>query len=339
MKPYFDYTETDKRYYEANISNRIPKKVFDAHVHVNLPEHVAMVPDERWLSDWALECGHLLPAEDAYACAKQLFPGVEYHIAGFPWPIKEADMRGNNRYLAEMKKKKKLSPFMAVRPEWNIDEIEKTLIEGDFVGFKPYPDMVTGVKGADISIFDFFPKPQWQLLNKHKKAVMLHLPRKERLADKMNIKELLDARQTFAEVAIIIAHFGRSFVPYYLAAGLAQISDIRGFYFDTSAVINPAVYELAFDKIPSENIIYGSDMPITFWHGKREWTERDYVNICRENFTWKKIYRSKEEEARYTVFLYEEVRSILDMIDKKNLGDEAKNKIFYENAMKALKLQ
>jgi hypothetical protein len=80
-------------------------------------------------------------------------------------------------------------------------------------------------------------------------------------------------------------------------------------------------------------------MPITLWHGKREWTERDYVNICRENFTWKKIYRSKEEEARYTVFLYEEVRSILDMIDKKNLGDEAKNKIFFENAMKALKLQ
>jgi predicted TIM-barrel fold metal-dependent hydrolase len=338
MKPYFELTELDRNFLRDYIRPRLPKKVFDIHVHLNLPEHVASVPEERWLSDWALECGHLLPVDDAFSCVEELFPGVEYSIAGFPWPIKEADIDKNNRYLAQMALERKISPFMAVRPEWDVEKIEKTLIEGRFVGFKPYPDMVSGVKGADISIFDFFPHKQWEILNRNRKAVMLHLPRKERIADKDNIRELREVRQKYPDVKIIIAHFGRSFTPYYLRLGLEGLGDPDDYYFDTTAVINPEVYTVAFGAISWEHIVYGSDLPITLWHGKREWTEREYINLCRENYTWNINRRPPEVESQYTIFLYEEIRAILDAIARHSPGDEVKNGVFRNNALEVLGL-
>jgi predicted TIM-barrel fold metal-dependent hydrolase len=338
MKPYFDFTERDRAFYRHHIAPRLPLEIFDIHVHINLPEHVAMVPQERIRSDWALECGHILPAEDAYRILQELIPDTRHEIAGFPWPIREADLEANNAYLDGKGRDGKLSPFMCVKPDWPVDEIEKTLLDGDFVGFKPYPDMVSGVKGADLGIFDFLPNEQLELLNKYKKAVMLHLPRKKRFADDENIRELLEIRQKYPDISIIVAHFGRSFCPYYLESGLRKLGDPGGFYFDTSAVINPEVYDFAFSHISPESIIYGSDMPITLWHGRREWTQREYINLCRENFSWNKERRSPEIEVEYTLFLYEELRSLLDAVERHDLGDEGKKQIFSGNAKRALRL-
>jgi predicted TIM-barrel fold metal-dependent hydrolase len=194
------------------------------------------------------------------------------------------------------------------------------------------------VKGADLSIFEFFPHEQWALLDKHKKAVVLHLPRKGRIADKDNVRELLEARDRYPDATIIIAHFGRAFCPIYLAEGLDQLGGAEGFYFDTAAVINPEVYDLAFSRIPIEQILYGTDMPILWWHGKREWSKREYFNLCREPFSWNKNRRSGEEEAEYTFFLYEQMRSILDALDRHGVTEEDKAGIFGRNARKALRL-
>lgn len=283
MLPYYEYTEFDVNFYKMFLRSRIPSKIFDVHVHINLPEHIEKVPAERWLSDWALECGRLLPCDDAYACARELFPETEYSIAGFPWPIREADIEGNNNYLAEMRKKGKCSPFMTVNPGWDPESIEETLIKDGFAGFKPYPDMVTGVKGADVSIFSFLPHEQWEILNRHKKAVMLHLPRKGRFSDDDNVRELLEIRLKYPDVIIIIAHFGRSFCPHYLKEGLRKMKGAEGFFFDTSAVLNPEVYDIAFSEISTDKILYGSDMPIPFFHGRSTWTDRDYRISAEKN--------------------------------------------------------
>ena len=336
MNPYFTRTEHDNAFYLDHIRSRLPAAIFDVHVHLNLPEHVAAVPESRWLSDWALEAGHLLPCEDAYACANELFPDVEYSIAGFPWPIKEADMVQNNAYLAELRRRGQVTPFMIVRPEWSPEQIEKDLVEGEFVGFKPYPDMVSGTKGAEISIFDFFPHEQWQILDRHKKAVMLHIPRRGRLADDDNVRELLDARNRYPDVNIIIAHLGRSFCPLYLREGLEKLGGSNGYYFDTTAVINPEVYDVAFSEIRPDRILYGSDMPILFWHGKREWTEREYHNLCREEFSWNTNRRPAEEEAGYTFFLYEQMRAILDAMERQGLTEQDKEGLFRGNARRVL---
>jgi predicted TIM-barrel fold metal-dependent hydrolase len=336
VERYFELTDFDNEFYRDYIASRLPSTIFDVHVHINLPKHVEMVPEERILSDWALECGRILPYEDARDSASKLYPNIDYAMAALPWPIREADLNGNNQYLAQLRAERKLVAFMGVKPEWDREEVERELVEGGFVGFKPYPDMVAAVKGADVGIFEFFPQEQWEILERHSKAVMLHLPRKQRLADDGNVRELLEARAKYPNVTIIIAHFGRSFCPCFLEKGLRKIGSPDAFYWDTSAVINPAVYDVALTTIDPERILYGSDMPILLWHGKREWTERKYHNLCRENFSWNRDRRSPEEESRYTMFLYEQMRAILDAVDRHNLMEFQKRGIFGENARRLL---
>jgi hypothetical protein len=332
MKPYFELNERDRSFYEEHLRPRLPSRIYDVHVHLNLPEHVAMVPEERWRSDWALEIGHLLPADDALACAAELFPDIKYSIHGFPMPVREADLRGNNDYLEREQRAGKITAFMCVMPQWDEEYLEESLVKGGFLGVKPYPDMVSGVKGADISVFDFLPKKQLALLNRLKSRVMLHLPRKERLADSLNVRELLEIRQRFPDVTVIIAHFGRSFCPYYLEEGLKKMGGAEGFFFDTSAVLNPAVYDIALNSIDSAKILFGTDMPISLFRGKREWTDRTYINLSSQDFSWNKNRRPPEEEAEYTLFVYEQVRTILDALDRNGMTEGQRDGIFFRNA-------
>jgi predicted TIM-barrel fold metal-dependent hydrolase len=196
-----------------------------------------------------------------------------------PAPGSEADLTANNRYLAAKPAQGLLAPFMAVCPEWDPETVERDLLEGGFVGFKPYGDMVSGVKGASLSIFDF--------LERHGRALLLHLPRRERIADPGNVRELREILRRYPRVPVIVAHLGRSLCPHYLREGLRLLGpDARNLYFDTSAVINPATYELVFERLSPERILFGSDLPILFWHGRRTWTEREYRNLCREPFSW-----------------------------------------------------
>lgn len=328
-------TITDQSFYKTYLAGRMPPRIFDAHIHLNLPEHIPFISQERLHGDWAFECGLYLSAEDALAQGAMLFPGVPYTLAGFPWPIREADLAANNAYLLEKKAEGLVRPFMATRPDWDPDELDRQL--SDFCGFKPYPDFVVSAKGAEASIFDFMPHAQLEVLNRHKKAVVLHLPRKDRLADKNNLRELLTMREHYPDIQIIIAHLGRSFCPIYLERGLDGLgSAVDGFYFDTAAVFNPVVYEIAFRRIRTERILFGTDGPILYWHGKRRWTETTYENLCREDYSWNRHAEGAEAEAGYTFILYEQLRAMFDAMERAGFGPRETEAIFAANAEKLL---
>jgi len=336
MLPFFEYTEVDEMFYRNHLAPRLPSRIFDVHVHVFLKEHVDMIPEQSSKTFWANECATVLSCNDAHACARELYPDTEYAFAAFPTASPEADTKGMNEYIARKGREGKCVPLMMVRPEWNAAEVEKEMLAGNFAGLKPYPGMVRGGTRGEVGIFEFLPHEQWDIINRHKKAVMLHIGRKERFADENNIRDLLTAREKYPDATIIIAHLGRSYCPYYLEEGLRMMGDPGGFYFDTTAVINPDVYDVAFDSIPSGNILYGSDMHVLFWHGKREWDRKNYYNITREEYSWNTNRRSPEEEAGYTLFLYEQMKAILDAMEKHGFSQSQKSDIFGDNAMRAL---
>jgi len=338
MLPFFEYTDVDLMFYRKYIAPRIPSRIFDVHVHIFLKEHVDMIPEKTLKLFWASECAQVLSCDDALSCARELYPDTEYRIAGFPTLSPEADIKGMNEYVARMGIEDKCIPLMAVRPEWNASEVEETFLAGNFAGMKPYPGMVKGGSRGEVGIFEFMPHAQWDIINRHKKAVILHIGRKDRFADEKNIKDLLTARDAYPDVNIIIAHLGRSYCPYYLEEGLRRMGNPEGFYFDTTAVINPDVYDIAFGAIPAGNILYGSDMHVLFWHGKREWDKKNYYNITREEYSWNKNRRSPEEEAGYTIFLYEQMKSMLDALEKHGLTEEQKYDVFGKNAKRALRI-
>jgi predicted TIM-barrel fold metal-dependent hydrolase len=153
--------------------------------------------------------------------------------------------------------------------------------------------------------------------------VLLHLPRRERIADPDNVRELREILRLYPRVSVIVAHLG---------------PDAQGLHFDTSAVINPETYQLAFDCIGPQRILFGTDMPILLWHGRRTWTGREYRNLCREPFSWNQRRESPEVEATYTLFLYEQMKAVLDACDRHRLDPQQKDGLFWANARRVLKL-
>ena len=358
MLDYFKRDMQDEAFYETHLAGRLPANLIDAHMHINLPEHVAAISDETIRGDWAMECGIVMTHEDACAYHQTLFPRQSVRFLGLPMPIREADLAANNAYLAELKKQhlwpsqaqsqgtlpvqagkstlrndgNRVQPLMGIRPEWSAETVEQVLLAGGFAGFKPYPYMAAAEKGAEVSIFDFLPPAHLAVAERHNKVVLLHLPRRGRLADKENIREIREIVQTYPSLKLVLAHFGRCFNPIYFERGLDQLgSDLPALYFDTAAVLNPQVHQMALERLSIRQILFGTDLPIMLWHGRRRWTETEYINLCREHFSWNK-HLEPDAEAGYTLFVYEQIKAMLDTLAAARDPQQAIQAVFHDNA-------
>lgn len=331
MYSYFHRTELDGDFYIKHLRHRLPDTIIDSHMHFNLPEHVASITAETIAGDWALESGMLMTYEDAQHYLSVMFPEKTVRSVALPWPLRDADTVGNNAYISSLIEQKGVRGLYTLRPEYDTAQIERDYLAGGFCGFKPYPYMASATKGADVSIFDFMPHTQFALADKLNAAVLMHLPRAGRLPDPDNISELRTILNRYPNIKLVVAHFGRCFNHGYFEKGLELLGeDVQRLWFDTAAVLNPKVYALAYKYLDHRRIIYGTDSPIMLWHGKREWDEYGYHNLCRENFSWN-THKYPQDEENYTYFIYEQINNILNIFGN---DQETIENIFRCNAEK-----
>jgi predicted TIM-barrel fold metal-dependent hydrolase len=337
MLEYFKKDQHDVKFYEEYIKERLPVNIVDAHTHLNLPEHVTNISEATIKGDWALECGLIMTDEDSVHYYNTLFPDKKVDNIIFPWPLVEADIKGNNEYISSLIAAKDKIGLMTIRPEWTVDYIESVYNKGGFSGFKPYPYFASSVKGAEVSIFDFMPKDHFELADKLNASVLMHLPRAERLSADGNISELRTIVEMYPNIKLVLAHIGRCFNLKPLKEGLAKLGDtLTELYFDTSAVMNPKVLEFAFEHISENRILFGTDFPIFLWHGKREWSETKYFNLAKEDFSWN-THKYPDQEDQYTFFVYQQIKNILDVIYRSGNPEVVTQKVFFDNARKVYK--
>lgn len=339
MEDYFLRDEQDLRFYSKYLQDRLPEHIIDAHIHINLAEHVSGVTNESIKDDWALQCGYVMPIEKARETSRILFPGRITDLLALPFPLDQADMKANNDYLIrQFTGSSGGHALMSVRPQWDLEYIERTLLEGDFSGFKPYVSFAQGIPAESIRIFDYMPHSHFEIADRHHKAVLIHLPRAGRLADPDNIRDICTIVERYPNIRLVLAHLGRCFNLCFFEDGIRMLGDAAShIYFDTAAVINPEVYRAAFQLLRPEQILFGTDQPILLWHGRREWTDKTYINLCREDFPWNK-HQYPEKEHEYTLFIYEQLKAILDAVDDMGGTMAMKNRIFSENAISVYQL-
>ena len=336
MVSYFKYTEYDGEFYDRYIRDRLPDEIIDMHAHISTDEiRKNCTPD---MTDWAAQCGSVMAIDDHDKYASILYPGKKVYLNALPAVTRGTDVVGGNNYLAGLKKEGRVRfCCMLTDPSWSGELTEKYLLDGNFDGYKPYPDFVAGQKSVEITMFDFVNREQYDVLNKHNKIMVLHIPRAGRFADPSNIRELCEIRERYPNIKLIIAHCGRSYAMNVIKEAHRQIGDnLNNFYYDISAVLNPEVLEYMLTHVSHERLMYGTDLPVFLWHGRRRWTPDKYFNLAREDFEWNKHEEGRETEAGYTFFLYEQLKNILDTADKFG-GRETADKIFYKNAVNYLK--
>ena len=336
------YNDVDRAFWNTHLEEWVPKHIIDGHVHIVHPRYqIETISDEMRRDYWVNELSDMQDAETADHCYATVYPGRDVHCVGFAYPGLGWEVEGSNRYTQEEMTKRNCHSLAVVRPTWVAEQVASLLDRPDVIGVKPYYTLIgfdptTRDRYLEASIFDFLPHHQLEVLEDRGAWVTLHVPKADRLAHPDNIREIQEIRKRYPNIKVVVAHFGRSYTLAHAKEGLTPFADDPGLYFDNSAVLNPEVHRFALECIGPERIIYGTDNPIFYMRGRRQWAGRTYTNRCSYPFHFNKDREAPEIEANYTLYMYEALKALKDSCEDLGLGREAVEAMFYGNAARLI---
>lgn len=342
----WQYTDVDREFWREHLEDWVPHRVFDAHTHVNEPEYFTHPPsEEKRRQYWVNEVMMPIGADTAAHCYATVFPDRDFSCLAFGNPSFEFDITASNDSLAESCRRHGWYRLAVVAPDWPVERVERELNRPRTLGVKVYYALIPGQdpdsrdKFLEASIFEFLPHEHLELLNRRRAWVTLHVPKADRLGHPDNIAEIRELRQRYPDLIVMIAHLGRSYTLPHAEEALPQLAEDEGLYFDNSAVFNPDVHRFALEMLGPERILYGTDNPIFYMRGRRQWHGRSYVNRTSYPFHFNKEREPPEVEAGYTLFMYEGLRALRGACEQLGLSREHVEAIFHGNAMRLIDYQ
>jgi hypothetical protein len=317
------YASVDLPLFREQLDGFLPDEVYDCHVHLIAPEHTTPPTPEQIAESWAYEAPHELTLEQLTGVQSLIFPGRRVRSLAFASPAPNVDISAGNRYVAGAIASGQADGLLVTRPEWPVEQVREQMLRGGFLGFKPYPGLV-GTRADDVPLEAFFPPDHQALADELGLIVMLHIGRPERLRDPDNLREIRELRTTRPNLRLILAHIGRAYTLSYAAPGLQALSDLPDVYYDFAMNLNAEVMALTLQTIGPRRLLYGSDLPIALMRGVREHDGDCYINFSDGDYHWNTPDRRKSpaEEARYSLYLYEELLAFQEAARQVGLSPE-----------------
>lgn len=344
MKPLFEVTTTDVAFYESNLRDFLPERILDCHTHVWLDSMLSA--DALAVSrtpGWAWRAAKDDPVEDLMATYRLLLPGKEVTPLMFSHVIDRDNLDALNSYVAECAAAYGFPSLAVTLPEWHAERFEKAITEGAFLGAKPYPTFSPGhIPVDDICIFDFLPHHQLEIMNRKGWICLLHLPRRARLRDPLNLAQLLEIEDRYPNVRLIVAHIGRAYCFENIGNAFQVLGDAEKMVFEISANTNARVMKRLIDAVGPQRIIFGSDLPTARTRLRRIYEGENYVNLvpggCYGDLSDDRNCREVEgEEAEeLTFFMYEvmhafRLASLTSKLTRSDIED-----VFCNNALRII---
>ena len=332
------YTDVDRAFWDEHLEDWLPQRIIDAHRHVT-DAGLCMEPltDEMRRQYWVNEVDHPMDADTAERCSRVTFPGREVTCVAMGLPTLRFDLEGGNECIQRECLKRDWHGLVLLRPEWDAERVVAELDRPGVIGVKPYYTLIghsplTRDEYLEASIFDFLPHHALKVLDERRAWVTLHVPKADRLGHPENIREIKTIRERYPNVILVIAHYGRCYTLPHAREGLSPLADDAGLYFDCSAVLNPEVHRYALERLGPKRVVYGSDNPVFYMRGRRQWKGRTYINHTSHPFHFNTKREAPEIEATYTLYMYEALRAIKQACDDLRLSSEDVRAIFHDNA-------
>jgi glutamate-1-semialdehyde 2,1-aminomutase len=287
---------------------------------------------------WVNEVFECIDAATAERCMRTVFPKREVRCVAFGFPDLDFDIDGGNAWLQGECARRGWFNLVVIRPQHTPEQVARALAQPGVIGVKPYYSLISANRETrdahlEASIFEFLPHPTLEVLNERHAWVTLHVPKAARLGYPDNIREIRELRRRYPDVVLVIAHLGRCYTEEHALEALPLLADDPGIYFDTSAVLNPASHRVALEHIGPDRILYGTDNPILYMRGRRQYAGRTYINRTSYPFHFNKEREAPEIEAHYTLFMYEDLRAIKTACQQLGITDRRHvEAIFHDNA-------
>ena len=345
-RPLFAVTPYDTWFYETYLKDFMPEELVDFHTHVYRLDMIdSKAKQESRNTSWPDLVAADNSIEDLKETYRLMFPGKKVTPLMFSYLNHGDNFPLCNGYVAECAKQEGYPALLFLHPEWSAEELNSYLDTGDYLGCKPYLGMAPqNIPVNDICIYDFLPQKHLEVINAKKMAVMLHIPRAQRLRDPLNLKQINEITERYPDIKLIIAHVGRAYALEDIgdAFEVLKPSIERGLYFDISANCNADVFCRLFDAVPKDHIMFGSDLPILRLRTHRIVENGSYINIVPPHMygdlTGESHMRecTEKEAESITFFMYEEIKAFRDAAERMHLSRKEIDNIFRDNALRLL---
>lgn len=307
----------------------IPDKVFDVHAHLF---------DSRFLPNvHPASYGAVVGDIEAYqkAMAPMLCNPKELRANIIIFPDKAMANNSNGTcamsdsfLVRELEKSSDNMGEIIVSPHESAEDIEKRLVHPRIRGLKCYHYMNQADVTWNLSIGEYLPESAWEVAQKHKLCITLHMVKDHALADKDNMEYICAMAKKYPDVVLILAHAARSFAAWTAIESVGKIARFENVWFDFSANCeSPAMFKI-MQKVGVERCMWGSDYPVSAMHGKA-------ISIG-DTFHW--IYESECDGHRalpkkFWLIGIENLMALRQACLLAELSKSDIEKLFYHNAM------
>ncbi len=332
-------TPYDISFYNEYIKDFLPDKVIDCHTHIWL-EHFVTGQEEAGRSClWPQMVAKDNSIEDLMETNRELFPGKEVYPVLYSHVNAALDTVQSNLYVQKCAAAHHLPALYLSRPEEPLEQIERNVTEGGFCGLKVYLEFAPSyIPVNEIRIYDFLPKEQLALADRHGWVVQLHIARPRRLADPLNYIQLLEIEQNYPGLQLLVAHLGRAYADEDLGDALEYLKHTEKTIWDFTANTNAYVMEKILSYFGPKRFIYGSDFPIFRMKARRVVEKGFYINEIPlgslGDVSGDPHIReiSAPQADQITFFIYEEIAACRRAAEKLGLTRQDIQSIFYENS-------
>ncbi len=323
------FTGTDRELLEK-IQDFLPEKVFDAHAHLwqlkdcSLPEknEIAEGPRSATIKIWEKFIGRLTGRS---RLTGGLFLG---------YPLCDID-KTNDFLIAQLKKNPFCRGEILVAPGYPKEKLLE-YIEFPFIsGLKPYPVFSREKPAFDSSVKGFAPEWMWEIADRHKLIITLHIVKHKALSDPGNQQEIREMAERYPGAKLILAHAARGFHSANTIDGVSSLRGLENIYFDLSAVTEPAAIVAILEEFGPKKILWGSDFGVSEIRGKVVTIGDGFAWLTKETVNWGKV----SPACNPTLTGIESLGAIHEAAEIFALNANDIEDIFYNNAVQLLALE
>jgi glutamate-1-semialdehyde 2,1-aminomutase len=331
-----EVTAVDRRIWDEELDGFVPRKVFDVHTHIyrwafyTAPDKETSAYRQLLGTTFAEATWELIESCDAL-----LMPGREVHRLSFPFPFQHpCDFDGSNEFIAAQTRHDPQSgALMLVHPGMTAADVEREVKKHGFLGFKPYRFYSVTGDAVNCGITDFMPEHLVEVAHDHGLLIMMHLSKKDAIADPRNIEDILRLSRKYPNAKWILAHCARSYSAWAIERAARDLRGLPNLWYDTSSVCESDAFEALYSGVGVERVMYGSDdIPVGVLRGK-------YIAF---GFAWAYLSPGNHSmslehcESQMTFTRYEQLRAMRRAALRLGLTRQQNEDLFHNTATRLI---
>ena len=315
----------DQALFDSKLRDFVPPDAFDAHAH--------WYDMRNLLGDDAPREGFKV-GHDAMTASMRRWMGNLATTDGlyFGYPTRTVDHKAENRHVAdEVRSNSGCRGLMLVRPDDDPADVERSLIDDGFSGFKVYHLFAQREDSFNCDQGEFLPDWAWEIAHQRGLWITMHMVLSRALSDPRNLRYIQEKCRQFPGANLVLAHAARGFNAAHTVDAINSLRGLDNVYFDTSAVCEPAAFEAIIRATGTTRLMYGSDFPISELRGKAVSTGDGFLWIYEHNVDWETW-----PHGHANVIGIESLLALKQACHTMALNDDDINRIFSTNARQLL---